>query len=221
MTPVLAYLSNMTEATRDQKLDKKEKVYRIKDNTLRIGDWIKSQDEGRHERFWDYLGHRCFNGSPAKSMRDVYAKMAAERAAKPVANGSANGSSNGTPAGAKKEENGVKTETKPLPAPVVASTSWGVMSLKCVFGIMIQRWRKVDLSSTLVWSFSRKILSHNPKHIHGKQAALGTELWFGLIFFLVGVSFSLYRQSEKHYYGVSELSRNTCSSNVDVGENYV
>jgi hypothetical protein len=56
-------------------------------------------------------------------MRDVYAKMAAERAAKPVANGSANGSSNGTPAGAKKEENGVKTETKPLPAPVVASTS--------------------------------------------------------------------------------------------------
>jgi hypothetical protein len=112
------YLSSLTESTRDQSLDKKEKVYRIKRNTLRIGDWIKDQNEDRHERFWEYLGHRCFNGSSAKSMRDIYAKMAAERAARPSANGSSNGSA---AAAAKKESNGVKQESKPLSSASAAS----------------------------------------------------------------------------------------------------
>jgi len=82
MTPVLSYLSALTESTRDQTLDKKEKVKRIKENTLKIGDWISKQSEEGRERYWEYLGHRCFNGSSAKSMRDIYGKMEGERTAR-------------------------------------------------------------------------------------------------------------------------------------------
>jgi hypothetical protein len=123
MAPILPLLSNLTESTRDQTLDKKEKVSRIKGNTLRIGDWIQGQDEGRKERFWEYLGHRCFNGSSAKSMRDIYGKMAAERVAKPVVvNG---GSATNGGGGENGNGNGVKKETvvAPTPAPAPAATA--------------------------------------------------------------------------------------------------
>ncbi|KIW01314.1 uncharacterized protein PV09_07350 [Verruconis gallopava] len=126
MAPVMPYLANLTESTRDQTLDKKEKVKRIKTNTLRIGDWIKDQPGGLEgqERFWDYLGHRCFNGSSAKSMREIYAKMAAERAARPkeVSKDGTIGKENGSSITAtsttmtvtkKEESNGVSVETLP------------------------------------------------------------------------------------------------------------
>jgi chromodomain-helicase-DNA-binding protein 1 len=121
MAPVMPYLDIISKGTRDQSIDKKEKVMRIKTNTLRIGDWINAQEESRKERYWEYLGHRCFSGSSAGSMKSIYSKMAAERGAggggKTVMNGGANGS--GEPA-----TNGVKKEVvvTPSPAPIPTPT---------------------------------------------------------------------------------------------------
>jgi chromodomain-helicase-DNA-binding protein 1 len=79
MQPIMASLSSLTESTRGTTLDKKEKVRRIKEYTLKIGDWIDQQEESKRDRYWEYVGHRCFSGSSASSMRAIFVKMDGER----------------------------------------------------------------------------------------------------------------------------------------------
>ena len=81
MQPVMAYLRILADSSRDGNLDKREKVKRIKEMTLKIGDWIGNEADRNRESFWEYLGHRCFNGSSASSMRAIYGKMEGERSA--------------------------------------------------------------------------------------------------------------------------------------------